>query len=85
MRSPENRRYVIVESVELGLIDFSEVLDNPNHLRYSLDGTQFTLKYNGLMPRSISSLSVPPSEFTHSEILSELATDFWQPDIDPVE
>tara|TARA_R110002020_G_scaffold441466_1_gene652216 strand:+ start:2210 stop:2467 length:258 start_codon:yes stop_codon:yes gene_type:complete len=85
MRGQDNRNYVIVGSVDIGLIDFSEVMEDPNYLKYSLDGTRFIVKYDGSMPFSISYLPSASYEFTHSEILSEIATDFWQPDIDPVE
>lgn len=71
------KSYVIIDSSEVASIDFDQVLEtSADTLRYSLDGTQTFVKYEGDQPSFLSG----KQEYTHSEILAILATDEWTSD-----
>ena len=71
------RTYVIIDASEVSSVDFSQVLQaDADKLRYSLDGTQTFVKYEGEQPSFLSG----KTEYTHSEMLTILATDEWTPD-----
>jgi hypothetical protein len=72
-------KYVILDADEVGDIVFSEVLQtSASTLRYNLAGTQTVVKYEGSKPRFLYGKDT----YTHSEILTILATDVWTPDED---
>lgn len=74
----ENRKYVIIPTTEVDAIDFSEVLEtSANTCRYSVDGTQTFVKYEGDMPTSVVSVQNKSQEYTHSEILEILNGEDW--------
>lgn len=63
---------------EIGLVNFNEVLETSEAtLRLSLDETQTVLKWNGSEPSFVSSLSSYDGPYTHSEILTIMATPAW--------
>lgn len=68
-----NRRWCIVLTADKDNIDFNQIIESENTLRYSLDGTKFIVKYNGQQPASLAGYT----EYTHSEILSILAGEEW--------
>ena len=71
------RTYCIINSSEVSSVDFNQVLQtSADTLRYSLDGTQTFVKYEGDQPSFLSG----KQEYTHSEILAILATDEWTSD-----
>lgn len=74
----DSRRYVIIRAADKSNINFTEVLEDENYLRYSLDGVYFILKYEGNMPPSISALS--PTEYTYEKIQPLLEGPNWKPD-----
>ena len=67
--------YVIVPASELSSVDFSEVLESPDTLRYSLDGNSFILKYKGSQPFSL----IGKTEYTHEEISAIISGSEWTP------
>lgn len=70
--------YIIINMTEVGLVDFNEVLEtSQSTLRLSLDDTQTVLKWNGSEPSFVSSLSSYDGPYTHSEILTIMATPAW--------
>jgi len=72
-----NRTFVIINSSEVGSVDFDQVMQtSADKLRYSLDGTKTFVKYEGDQPSFLSG----KQEYTHSEILAILATDEWTSD-----
>lgn len=76
-----SRKYVIIDADEVSSVDFSQVLEtNADTLRYNLAGTQTFVKYEGTKPRFLYGKDT----YTHSEILSVLATEEWT-DPDPFE
>lgn len=74
------RTYVIINSSDVSSVDFSEVVeDSADTLRYSVDGTKTFVKFEGDAPAFLDGLT----QYTHSEILAELATPEWtDPDLD---
>lgn len=68
------RTYVILNSSEVDTVDFSKVLQqSADTLRYSVDGSKFLLKFEGDTPSFLEG----KTQYTHSEILTILATDEW--------
>jgi len=78
----EGRNYVIVPSSEIALVDFTEVLETSEYLRYSLDGTKFIIKYEGAMPQSISSIQGASGQYSYTNILVEVQKPFWKDEED---
>ena len=72
----ENRKYVIIESSEVGSVDFSEVMEtSENTLRYSVDETKTLVKFIGDTPSFLDG----KTQYTHSEILNILSGSEWNP------
>ena len=68
------RTYVIIDASEVSSVDFSQVLQaDADKLRYSLDGTQTFVKYEGTQPFFL----LGKTEYTHEEILSILSGPEW--------
>ena len=73
----ENRKYVIIESSEVGSVDFSEVMEtSANTLRYSVDETKTLVKFEGDAPSFLDG----KTQYTHSEILNILSGPEWTPE-----
>ena len=71
------KTFVILNTDELGIVGFDQVAEiSAEYCRYSLDGTKTFVKYIGEQPSFLSG----KTEYTHSEILTILATDEWTPD-----
>ena len=76
--------YIIINMTEIGLVDFNSVLETSQAtVRISVDGTQTVLKWNGSEPSFVASLSSYDGPYTHSEILTIMATAAWN-DPDPM-
>jgi len=68
------RTYVIVDSAEASSFDFSQLVDiDESYSRKSLDGSKILARFNGDTP----SFLIGKTQYTHSEILTILATDEW--------
>jgi hypothetical protein len=77
-----SRKYVIINADEVGSVDFSQVDEtSADTVRYSTDGSQTFIKYEGDQPSFLSG----KTEYTHSEIITILATDEWTSDEPPGE
>lgn len=71
-----SKKYVIIETSEVDSVNFNEVIETESqYLRYSADGSKTFVKYEGEQPSFLSG----KTEYTHSEILTILATDEWTP------
>jgi hypothetical protein len=71
------RTYVILDSSEVGNVDFDAVIQkSANTLRYSLDGSKFVVKFEGDTP----SFLVGKPQHNHAEILNILAGPEWSSD-----
>ena len=69
-----SRKYVIIDADEVSSVDFSQVFEtSAETLRYNLAGAQTFVKYEGTKPRFLYGKDT----YTHSEILTVLATSEW--------
>jgi len=70
-----DRKYVIITASEVSSVDFSKVLEtSANTLRYNNDNSKTLVKYKGDQPSFLDG----KTEYTHDEILIELAKESWQ-------
>ena len=76
--------YGIILTADIDKVDFSQVPQNRDTVRYSLDGTQFVVKWNSdAVPTFITDGSVVPVQtLTHQECLDLMATPEWS---EPIE
>jgi len=75
-----SRNYVIIDASEVPSVDFDQVLEtSPSTLRYSLNGSQTFVKFEGDTP----SFLVGKTANTHSEMLTILAGEEWTAPIEP--
>ena len=79
--------YAIISTTDIDNVDFTQVPEENNeYLRYSLDGTEFVIKwFNEHEPTFITDGTVVPVQtLTHAEALTLMATAEWSEEI-PVE
>jgi len=79
--------YIILNINQVDNVDFSQIAEtSKDTIRKSIDGTEFTAKWIGAMPDTIS--SIPESDrsaiLTHAEALTLLATAEWSDPNPPV-
>ena len=68
------RNYVIIDSSEVSSVDFDQVLEtSPSTLRYSLDGSQTFVKFDGDTPSFLEGKTAN----TYSEMLTILSGSDW--------
>ncbi len=73
-----NKTYAIVDIAELNNVNYSEVEQNSaDTVRKNLAETQFVVKWEGETPTSIAAITPSPTQYTHVEILVEMAKDTW--------
>ena len=78
-----SRKYVIINSDEVSSVDFSQVDEtSADTVRYSVDGSLTFVKFD---TDTTPSFLDGKTQYTHSEIISVLATDEWTPDEPPGE
>ena len=69
-----SRNYVIIDASEVSSVDFDQVLETgPSTLRYSLNGSQTFVKFEGDTPSFLEGKTAN----THSEMLEILAGEEW--------
>jgi len=69
-----SRKYVIIGAGEVDSVDFNQVDEtSADTIRYSVDGTKTFVKYDGAKPTFLYGKDT----YTHSQILTILATDEW--------
>jgi hypothetical protein len=75
-----SRTYVIINTDEVSSVDFSQVEEtSADTIRYSVDGTKTFVKFDS---DTTPSFLDGKTQYTHSEILTILATDEWtDPDL----
>ena len=75
------RTYCIINSSEVSSVDFDQVLQtSTDTLRYSLDGSQVLLKYEGPQPFFL----LGKTEYTHEEIKTVLNGAEWKSEDEPI-
>jgi hypothetical protein len=74
----ENREFMIFNVSELGMIDFTQVLETSEEtVRKSVDGTKTFVKWDGSMPQCVIDLTTSEGPYTYDEILQILSTPEW--------
>jgi len=78
----EHRNYMIFNVSELNLINFNEVLETSiNTVRKSIDETKTLVKWDDeTIPTTVQSLTTKEGPYSHSEILTIMATSEWTSD-----
>ena len=72
------KTYIIINMTEIGLVDFNEILETSEEtLRLSVDGLQTVIKWEGSEPSFVATLRSYDGPYTHSEILTIMATPEW--------
>jgi len=70
-----SRKYVIINADEVSSVNFDQVDEtSANTVRYSLDGSKTFVKFDS---DTTPSFLDGKTQYTHSEILTILATDEW--------
>ena len=78
-----SRKYVIINADEVDSVDFDQVDEtSENTVRFSTDGSLTFVKFD---TDTTPSFLDGKTQYTHSEIISVLATDEWTPDEPPGE
>jgi len=78
-----SRKYVIINASEVASVNFDQVDEtNESTLRFSVDGSKTFVKFDS---DTTPSFLDGKTHYTHSEILTILATDEWTPDEPPGE
>ncbi len=73
-----SRKYVIINADEVSSVNFDQVDEtSESTIRYSLDGSKTFVKFDS---DTTPSFLDGKTQYTHSEILTILATDEWTPD-----
>lgn len=73
-----SRKYVIINADEVSSVDFSQVDEtSADTVRYSTDGSLTFVKFDS---DTTPSFLDGKTQYTHSEILTILATDEWTSD-----
>jgi hypothetical protein len=70
--------YIIIEVSEIALVDFNQVMETSEKtLRLSIDGLKTVVKWEGVEPLFVSTLSSYEGPYTHEEILVIMDTPEW--------
>ena len=82
----ENREYMIFNVSELPNINFEEVLETSiDTVRKSVSETKTFVKWEGTtIPTTVQSLTTKEGPYTHTEILTILATSEWTDNSQPI-
>ena len=84
-----HRSYITIKTTKINTVNFAEVIEEKATLRYSVDGTEFVVKWqegSPYIPESI--LAVPAADksalMSHSKVLTLMSTEAWtDPNIIP--
>lgn len=69
-----SKQYVILAAADVPSVDFDQVMEtSADTLRHSIDGSKTFVKFEGSTPDFLEG----KTQYTHSEILTILATDEW--------
>ena len=77
-----HKSYITIKTSQIDTVNFAQVIENRENLRYSLDDSEFIVKWRfgaPYMPESIE--AVPEADrsdvMTHAEALTLMATPEW--------
>ena len=70
--------YITINMTEIALVNFNQVMQTSEKtLRLSVDGLKTLLKWQGVEPSFVSTLSSYEGPYTHEEILVIMDTPEW--------
>jgi hypothetical protein len=73
-----NREFMIFNVSELSNINFNEVLEtSTDTVRKSVDLTKTFVKWDGVIPECVATLTTKEGPYTYDEILQILSTPEW--------
>jgi len=77
-----HKSYMTIKTTQIDVVDFSQVIENRESLRYSLDDSEFVCKWIFGAPHIPTSVEAVPEADrsaikTHAEILEIMATPEW--------
>ncbi len=76
-----DRTYLIIPAAAVPQIDFDTVCEtSAETLRYSVDGSQTFVKWDGAMPDFLAEIPGAQGPYDHDTILAILATPAWTSD-----
>lgn len=73
--------YAIINTTDKDKVNFEEVIQEPSTVRYSLNGTQFVIKYETEPSFITDGTVVPDAILNHDLCLDLMATSDWSQDI----
>ena len=81
-----HKSYITIQSSEINTVNFAEVIEAKATLRYSVDESEFIVKWTEGAPYMPTSISAVPEAkrsalLSHSEALTLMATPEWTPEI----
>ena len=76
------KSYITIKTSEINTVDFSQVIENRESLRYSLDDSEFVCKWIFGAPHIPTSVEAVPEAdrsaiMTHAEALTLMTTPEW--------
>ena len=71
-------RYYIIPKSDIKLIDFKEIVQSKENLRYSLDGSKFIVKTS----KDKVSFLLSYKSYSHEEIKKELLSKEWYKEVE---
>tara|TARA_Y100000034_G_scaffold134509_1_gene203136 strand:+ start:816 stop:1067 length:252 start_codon:yes stop_codon:yes gene_type:complete len=76
------KSYITIKTTQIDTVDFSQVIENRDSLRYSLDNTEFICKWVFGAPHIPMSVENVPEDkrsliLTHAEALTLMQTPEW--------
>lgn len=77
-----HKSYITIKTDSINLVDFSQTIENRESLRYSLDDSEFIVKWIFGAPHIPESIEAVPEAdrsaiMTHAEALTLMATPEW--------
>lgn len=80
----DTRKYLIIQTSEINLVNFNEVLEtDAETMRLSVDGTKTFIKWDGEDPSFIGNLSNTEGPYNYDQFMVVLDTPEWTPTIQP--
>jgi len=74
----ENRSYVVIPSGSLSWVDFDDVMETSvETLRFSIDGTQTFVKFDGDAPASVNAIPGRSAPYSWEQMISILSGVDW--------
>jgi len=76
--------YITISTSQVDLVDFNQVNEAKETLKYSIDGTLFIVKWDGTTPSSIEAIApeYKSATLTHIQAVALMKTAAWEKPIE---